>query len=181
MIDLVGELMPCAWAMTRSPYQDEMVAAGISPIAIYGSPPRLHGHFGPGRIECDGSFFSFHPDGIEAFVMGVHEHPDEPIIDLLAFQLTNPTRLWLRHGNAVLLGQHNARLALFKEEPLFVHATPLDWLRAYCQGCVVLDWKTDLLSYLDGYGIQTADEITQRRLQRAFKRHVHIPEVRVVV
>ncbi|MCH7833022.1 MAG: hypothetical protein IIC55_09155, partial [Proteobacteria bacterium] len=112
--------------------------------------------------------------------LGVSEHPDEGLIDIMAFEPSNPARWYLRLGNAVLLGLHNARLAVFEESPVMVHATPLDWLRADCAGVVVLDWKADLLSYLDGYGILVDDDTTRRRLQQAFKRHIHIPEVRVM-
>lgn len=180
MIDLVGEIMPAAWAMTQRPHQDRMAAAGVSPVAIYCSPPRLYGHFGVCRAQFHGNTYEPAPDGEPVIVMGVSEHPEEPIIDHLAFQPSDPARWWLRLGQGVILGLHNARLALFKEEPILVHATPLDWLRADCWGCVVLDWEADLLSYLDGYGILAADRRTGEALERAFRRHINIPQVRIM-
>ena len=83
-------------------------------------------------------------------------------------------------GQAVVLGLHAARLALFEQAPVLVHATPLDWLRADCRGCVVLDWEADLLSYLDGYGILATDRQTGEALERAFRRHINIPQVRIM-
>ena len=82
-------------------------------------------------------------------------------------------------GNSAVLGLHNARLALLEEAPVLIHGTPLDWLPAECQGVVVLDWKADLLSYLDGFGVLT-DAATGKRLDRVFRRHIHIPPVRVM-
>ena len=178
MIDLVAEIMPSAWALTRRPHQDRIAAAGVSHWAIYGPPPCLHGNCGPARVSFHGNLFEFDPDGDGVFVMAVSEHPDEPPVDLLAFKFDSPTRWWLRLGDGVLLGQHNARLAQFKEEPVVVHATPLDWLRADCQGVVVLDWSRDVLSRLDGYGVLAADELTGRRLGGAFRRLRNIPPIK---
>ena len=178
-VNLVGEIYNAALKVRES-HQDWLAKHDVGPVAIYGTPPRLHGDFGVARAQFHGDFFEFAPDGAPVLVLGVAEHPAEEIIDLVAFEPSNPGRWYLRLGQAVVLGRHNARLALFEESPVFIHATPLDWLRANCQGAVVLDWKADLLSYLDGYGVLAADDVTQRRLHQKFKRHIHIPEVRVV-
>ena len=180
VIDLVGEVMPSAWAMTRRPHQDQIAAADVSHWAIYGPPPCLHGNCGPARVSFHGNLFEFDPDGDGVFVMAVSEGPAEPILDLVAFKLVDPCRWWLRLGQGVVLGLHNARLALFEEAPVLVHGTPLDWLRADCQGVVVLDWKADILSRLDGFGVLAADGATGKRLERAFQRHIHVPEIRVL-
>ena len=113
-------------------------------------------------------------------VIGVFEYPDEEIVDLVAFKPSAPTKWWLRLGQAVVLGRDNARLALIEEKSVVVHPTPLSWLQVDCQGCVVLDWKRDILSCLDGYGVLAADVATRKRLERAFRRDCHIPAVRVV-
>ena len=179
MTDLVGEVLTAHWNMRRQ-HQGWLAAHGVSPVAIYGTPPRLHGHFGVTRAMFHGDLFEPAPDGKPVIILGVSEHPDEGVVDILAFEPSNPSHWYRRLGAAVVLGLHNARLAVFEESPVMVHATPLDWLRADCAGVVVLDWKADLLSYLDGYGVLAADDTTRRRLQRAFKRHIHIPEVRVM-
>jgi len=151
MIDLVAEIMPAAWAMTHRRHQEKMAAVGVSRWAIYGPGPCLHGNCGPARVKFHGNFFEFDSDGDGAFVMGVNEHPQEGLVDLLAFQPSDPTRWWLRLGQGVILGLHNARLALFEENPVFVHATPLDWLRNDCQGVTALDlssWAVRLSHYV---------------------------------
>lgn len=178
MVDLVGECVR-AHLNVRRTHQDWLAAHGVSPIAIYCPPPRLHGHFGVDRAQFHGDLYEPAPDGVPVIVMGVSEHPDEPIIDIVAFQPSDPTRWWLRLGNAVLLGLHNARLAVFEEAPVLVHGTPLDWLQAECRGCCVLDWNADILSRLEGYGVLT-DAATGKRLEGAFQRHIHIPPVRVM-
>ena len=70
VIDLVAEIMPAAWAMTRRPHQDRMAAVGVSHWAIYGPEPCLHGNWGPARVKFHGNFFEFDPDGDGVFVMG---------------------------------------------------------------------------------------------------------------
>lgn len=179
MTDLVGEVLTAHWNMRRQ-HQGWLAAHGVSPVSIYGTPPRLHGNFGVTRAMFHGDLFEPAPDGKPVILLGVSEHPDEGLVDIVAFEPSNPVRWYLRLGNAVLLGLHNARLALFEQVPVFVNANPLDWLRNDCHGVVVLDWKRDILSYLDGYGILVDDDTTRRRLQQAFKRHINIPEVRVM-
>lgn len=179
MTDLVGECVRAHWNV-RDQHRDWLATHGVSPISIYCPPPRLHGHFGICRAQFHGDLYEpTGADGEPVIVMGVSEHPDEQIIDLVAFQPSDPTRWWLRSGQGVVLGLHNARLAAFKEEPVFVHATPLDWLRAECQGVVVLDWTADILSRLDGYGILT-DATTGKRLEQAFTRHFNFPQIKII-
>jgi hypothetical protein len=179
MINLAVELHEAACTATHQKYQDHFVAAGISHTAIYGSDG-LYGDFGVARAQFDGDLWEPATDGAGVFILGVNEHPDEGLIDIVAFKPSNPARWYLRLGNAVVLGLHNARLAVFKEEPVLVHATPLDWLRAECRGVVVLDWTADILSRLEGYGCLAADRDTGQRLERAFHRHINIPKVKVM-
>ena len=179
MTDLVGEVLKGHWNMRRQ-HQGWLAAHGVSPVSIYGTPPRLHGNFGVTRAMFHGDLFEPAPDGKPVIVLGVSEHPDEGLVDIVAFEPSNPVRWYLRLGAAVVLGLHNARLAVFEESPVVAHATPLDWLRADCQGVVVLDWKRDVLSYLDGYGVIAADVATGKRLERAFHQHINIPPIKVI-
>ena len=178
-INLVAEIHAAACTATHKCHQDQLADAGIPHTAIYG-PHCLYGDFGIGRAKFHGNLWEPDPDGREVFIIGVCDHPQEPLTDLVAFQMTNPSRWWLRLGQGVILGQHNARLALFKEEPVFVDSSPLNWVRNDCQGCVVLDWTADLLLHLPGERILAADHATGTRLEKALRTHVHIPEDRVL-
>jgi len=178
-VDLVGEVLTAAWNVRES-HQDWLAAHGVGPVAIYGTPPRLHGHFGVTRAEFHGDFFEPSPDGKPVIVLACFEHPNEPPVDLVAFEPSNPGHWYLRLGNAVVLGLHNARLALFNEEPVLVHPEPLSWLKAQCQGCCVLDWQADILSLLEGYGVLAADKETGRKLEGAFRHHINVPQVKVM-
>ena len=82
MIDLVGEVLTAAWNVRES-HQDWLAAEGVSPVAIYCPFPRLHGHFGVCRAQFHGNTYEPALDGTPVIVMGVSEHPDEEIIDLL--------------------------------------------------------------------------------------------------
>lgn len=151
MVDLVGEVLTAAWNVRRS-HQDWLAAHDVSPVAIYSTPPRLHGHFGVCRAQFHGDLYEPAEDGKPVILMGVNEHPDEGLSDIVAFEPSNPVRWYLRLGNAVVLGLHNARLALFNEEPVHVHATPLDWLRADCAGWEnVKRWPEDRLREFDKF------------------------------
>ena len=177
MIDLVGEVLTAAWNVRES-HQDWLGAHGVSPVAIYCPFPRLHGHFGVCRAQFNEALYEPAPDGDPVIVMGVTEHPDDALVDLVAFKPSDPSRWWLRLGNAVLLGLHNVRLAHFEQVPVEVHATPLAWLQADCRGCCVLDWKRDVLSRLEGVGV-LADAMTAKHLERAFHQHINIPPIKI--
>jgi len=177
MVDLGDEIYLAALKVRES-HEDWLAAHGVSPVAVYCPFPRLHGNFGVCRAQFHGDLYEPAPDGTPVIVTGVSEHPEEALVDIVAFKPSNPARWWLRLGQAVVLGLHNARLAAFKEEPILVHATPLDWLRAECQGAVVLDWKREVLSHLDGYGV-LADAATGKRLENAFHQRIHIPQIKI--
>ena len=91
MVDLIGEVLAAHWNVRRS-HQDWLSAHGVGPVAIYGAPPRLHGHFGVQRANLHGDLYEPAPDGVPVIVIGVSKHPDEGLVDLLAFQPKDSTR-----------------------------------------------------------------------------------------
>jgi hypothetical protein len=62
------------------------------------------------------------------------------IIDLVAFRMDTPRSFWPLTGSAAVLGDDEIDRASAMGEPLQVHESPLDWLRAGRRGCVILDW-----------------------------------------
>ena len=91
MTDLVGEVLTAHWNIRRQ-HQDWLAAHDVSPIAIYCPPPRLHGHFGVTRAQFHGDLYEPDPGGEPVIIMGVNEHPDKGLTDLVAFQSSDPTR-----------------------------------------------------------------------------------------
>ena len=66
--------------------------------------------------------------------------PSIPLVDLLAFRLNAPERWWLRIGAAQLvLGKDQFLDAMASSSNITLHDTPLQWLRAECEGACPLD------------------------------------------
>lgn len=75
---------------------------------------------------------------IEALEM---EHGERWLVDHVAWPVERPSEFAMAAGRADLLGsdQVDNPASFFGGRPLFVHRTPLSWLRAGCRGVVVLD------------------------------------------
>lgn len=149
-MDLAAEFRDC---------RDPTVAAslGVSNLAAARA-----GGIGITNIETDGLYWGPHPEGKPAIILpvctGVHGWGD--LVDLVAFDTSDPSRWRVRSGNARALGEwfiHCCRDAT----PLWslpgddvmhlpVFRTPLNWLRHECKGAVILheSWASGLLSGL---------------------------------
>ncbi len=65
----------------------------------------------------------------------------ETIVDVIAFDVTAPSRVLRKIGAGHLLGELNLFAGLENEdEPLKVYETPLSWLRGGGAGIHILDW-----------------------------------------
>ena len=86
--------------------------------------------------------FDFAEHGRRAFIQPVLSGPAfSDILDLIAWYPDNPGRCWTRLYTGVPLGVDQLDHAEIEGEPLLLHASPLDWLRARGEGVCVLDWK----------------------------------------
>jgi hypothetical protein len=81
--------------------------------------------------------FYLSPDGEPSAVIEVLDDDGATVLDLVAWPLNAPGAFATAVGNADLLGAPNMRGRY--PSPLAVHRTPLDWLKADCQGCVVIN------------------------------------------
>ncbi len=93
------------------------------------------------RISIDRTWFDFDETGSEAIVCEVRGYDGEAVVDLVAWSIDDPTRWWTAIGAGVVLGEAfaanpNAGLC---GEALRILRTPLAWLRAQCEGIVLLD------------------------------------------
>jgi hypothetical protein len=70
--------------------------------------------------------------------------------DLIAFRLEAPGQWWCRTGNVPILNFEAVERADYMREPLRVHVTPLDWMRAGGEGAVILDRRVNLRLWLGG-------------------------------
>ena len=93
------------------------------------------------RISTDRGWFDLDESGFDAVVCEVRGCDGETVVDLVAWSIDNPTSWWTAIGAAVVMGESfagnpNAGLC---GEPLRIFQTPLAWLRAQCEGIVILD------------------------------------------
>ncbi len=64
--------------------------------------------------------------------------------DLCAWSPSQPNCWFMRTGNGFMLNPDEPERCRIHQEPIELHATPLDWLRAGGRGAVILDWSINL-------------------------------------
>lgn len=89
---------------------------------------------------CEPSRFEFADTGEPAAVVEALDSDGETLVDLVAWPVADPTRVSTMFGRAPLVGGYAALnpATYFFDRPLQVHRTPLDWLKAGCDGCAVV-------------------------------------------
>jgi hypothetical protein len=70
--------------------------------------------------------------------------------DLCAWSPSQPNCWFMRTGNGFMLNPDEPERCRIHQEPIELHATPLDWLRAGGRGAVILDWSVHLPIYFRG-------------------------------
>jgi hypothetical protein len=151
----------------REEYRRNVMSAGEQSLAYmkrYGVPFTIWGGlrtslpaYGFARVITSKSgFYEPSPEGTRCFIQpavaSISEEVTE-IYDLVAWPIDNPSQWWVRTGLAPVLDHESvdrASLTLLGEEPepLVLHATPLDYLRAGCTGTVVLRENAGLAFWL---------------------------------
>lgn len=148
--DLWAEFTAAAGPATRRCHFDELVARGVPKDFLWLGPMR----FGVAEVatDTDGTYQPM-PGGRLAYIVPARPLADldddewgteQDLVDLVAFFPDEPGRWWVRTGAEPILHPFAIARAEIMREPLEVHSTPLDWLRAMGRGCVVLDPHTDL-------------------------------------
>lgn len=121
---------------------------------------------GLARIQITGKFFEPHDAGEYAVIVPIME--GDEMVDLLAFNPRRPEKWWCRIGSERLLGSTDNQLL---GKPLHVFRTPLNWLRAGCDGVVPLDFNRAFidLRYAPN-DIVAEDEEHGRELREAMRQ-----------
>lgn len=144
--------------------------------------------YGVARAATEGTRWQPDPAGRTLLVLPDAPLPDPwetgagraEIADLIGTDPTDPTRWWARTGAAVVLNPEAIEWGQHFAEPVHVHATPLDWLRAAGAGIVVLDWGAHLPLHMAGPPrLIAADLALAERLDKALNRPA--PKHRIVV
>lgn len=154
--------------------------------------------YGAGRVETHRSgVFEFSPEGTPAIVQPAARCsvPGEPeIIDLVCWFPDNPNRWWQRTGNGLFLDYDALNRSSFtpnlgvdddgnpfrQPQPLLVHSSPLDYLRAGCTGtCLLCPDDPGAAFWLSGAEkILCAERELADKVQRVFAVEQTIPDIR---
>ena len=88
---------------------------------------------------------------VEACVVQALDTDGETCIDLVAWPTRDPADVHTLIGRAPLLGLWQALnpTAYTFDRPLQIHSTPLDWLRAGCNGAVIIIPEEAALTFLE--------------------------------
>lgn len=102
------------------------------------------------------------------------------IVDLVAFRTEAPKSFWTFGAGAPMLGFEELERAHHFGEPLAVHETPLEWLKAESTGIVILDWTHYWPAYFGGIAkITTTNYAFGLRLTQMLENPLPTPEVMV--
>ena len=97
----------------------------------------------------------------------------EDVGDLTAFRPDDPSRWWCRCGSVPILNPAAILGAELYDEPLRIHSTPLDWMRAAGDGVVILDPLAHLGLHLGSVRQLICDTV---ELGREIDRRLRHPE-----
>lgn len=175
----------CALGNVRPTHREWALVHGISQDTLW-KPPAP---FGVAHIVADARTFQFSNTGDPAVIVPVSDDYDdidlfaEGLVDLVAFNPSDPSRFWVLHGTVPVLNTsavEYARPCLGIDYPLSVNSTPLAWLRRDRDGIVVLDWQCCLRLWLGGATRILCDtELLARRLSKALKEPLFpVPDIR---
>jgi len=88
---------------------------------------------------------------VKGVVIEARGEDGETVFDLVAWPIANPTDVHTLCGSAPILGlwqAFNAATYVF-DYPLVIHRTPLDWLKADCQGAAIIIPDLAAQTFLD--------------------------------
>ena len=165
----------CEWR--EAIWTARLCADGVLPeLAKHGIAPshfRAVGGGGVAKVQIDrDGFYSPDEAGEIAIILPCRmwEISDDnsegwTLIDLVALPVSDLERRAVRRGIAPLVGDTALR------NELYLHASPLDWLRASGEGAVLLDWKPSVVrAVLAPYSaLHVPTEAMAARLDRALR------------
>lgn len=118
------------------------------------------------------------PIGDPAIVFDVIGEDGETVVDLCAWDIENPWRFGTALGAADFLGEYQLSAGCGPEDVLRVHRTPLAWMKAGCEGVVILrpDYSPEPFSWWWGR-IAGEDEDHANELAKVLCRPPVSPEM----
>lgn len=118
--------------------------------------------------------------GERAIILPLMAPESGELIDLVAFRPDLPLSCWMFTGGAPMLGYDELFRAELHGDPLFVHRSPLEWLKAGAEGVVILDWLHYWPAYLSGISVLRTETVDfGRRLSKMLNNPFPLPEIQV--
>ena len=152
---------------------------GIGRGVIFGPHCSL---VGVARIEIDGQYYQPVPEGHPAIIIPVsYDYAPGCLdpLDLIAFTPARPDRWYHRTGWGDVLGEDAIERAWLLEQPLTMHATPLDWLQAGGHGTCILDWSAARFALGNVRAFNCPTREYGLKLQRALSEPVQPVDIRI--
>lgn len=160
----------------RPPLLHRLKALGVpwSTIAHMGAR-----HYSGGSscvIDVDDGLYAPSDEGTPHLIIPVFE--DGELVDLVAFSSDQPLAWLLRLGCGWSLGLLDGLERHSWEDEVRLWASPLDWLRADCDGLCVLDWSApEVVELARLPGIRCQDQTLAKQLREALSRPYRLPEI----
>lgn len=146
-MNIEAEFMQACRAV-RQAHLNRLRDLGVMPATIAGYPARF-GSMGfgvlDGTINQDGYFVP--GCGPTHIVQPVSDNAK--LIDMVAWRSAQPFHWGLRAGHGWALGAANLSNSDYWSNDVALHDSPLNWLRAGCDGLTIIDWdasEVDMLS-----------------------------------
>jgi len=101
------------------------------------------------------------------------------VIDVVAFNSSEPHRWWWRLGNASMLGADLLNTC-FPEGGLRIVSTPLHWIAAAGEALCVLNWSapdTEFSPLRDWDVLHVDSPLLAERLRKRLSRPLHVPTI----
>jgi hypothetical protein len=147
-VDLLGEMQRLALGTTGMAIR-RLVGLGVDRATLAGMG-RHHFSLGVGKcLDLGGGTFCPSDDGRISLVLPVYEEGE--LVDLVALNTDAPHDTRLRVGDGWALGVEHGLDGYDWDEPLQLHISPLDWMKADCIGLCVLDWGSPKVALLRDY------------------------------
>ncbi|MCA1653678.1 MAG: hypothetical protein ABR588_05965 [Sphingomicrobium sp.] len=127
-------------------------------------------------IAIDDGLYAPSCDGAPHLILPVFE--DGELVDLVAFTSEQPLAWLLRIGVGWSLGLLDGFERHSWEPEVRLWASPLDWLRAGCDGLCVLDWSApEVINLASLPSIRCQDHNLADRLKEALSRPYRLPVI----
>lgn len=127
-------------------------------------------------IEIDDGLYAPNDDGAPHLILPVFENCE--LVDLVAFTSDKPLAWLLRLGLGWSLGLLDGLERHSWQDEVRLWASPIDWLRADCDGLCILDWTApEVLELARLPNIRCQDKRLAALLREALSRPYQLPSI----